>query len=61
MRHRLFWFCVARQRLVVEITLKDPEFFTRECDPWTLEFAPADRTLEPFNGTPEGVDGTLRK
>jgi hypothetical protein len=52
---------VARQRLVVEITLKDPEFFTREFDPWTLEYAPSDLKLEPFNCTPEGVDGPIRK
>jgi hypothetical protein len=51
----------ARQRLEVEITLKDPEFFTREFDPWTIEYAPSDLTLEPFNCTPEGVDGRIRK
>lgn len=51
----------ARQRLVVEITLKDPEFFTREFDPWTLEYAPSGLKLEPFNCTPEGIDGTIRK
>ncbi|MEO8309338.1 MAG: hypothetical protein ABI616_14985, partial [Pseudomonadota bacterium] len=51
----------ARQRLVVEITLKDPEFFTRDFDPWTLEYAPSDLKIEPFNCTPEGVDGKIRK
>ncbi len=51
----------VRQRLVVEVTLKDPEFFTREFDPSTLEFAPSDLKLEPFKCTPEGVDGTIRK
>jgi hypothetical protein len=51
----------ARQRLVVEITLKDPEFFTRDFDPWTVEFAPSDLKIEPFNCSREGVDGTLRK
>lgn len=51
----------ARQRLVVEITMKDPEFFTRDFDPYTLEFAPSDLTLEPFNCSPEGVNGTIRK
>jgi hypothetical protein len=51
----------ARQRLVVEFALKDPEFFTREFDPSTLEFAPSDLKLEPFKCTPEGVDGTIRK
>ncbi len=51
----------ARQQLVVEITLKDPEFFTRDFDPWTLEYAPSDLKLEPFNCSKEGVDGTIRK
>jgi hypothetical protein len=51
----------TRQRLVVEIRLADPEFFTRGFDPWTLEFAPSDLKLEPFNCSPEGVDGTIRK
>jgi hypothetical protein len=51
----------ARQRLVVEITLKDPEFFTRDFDPWIIEFAPSDLELEPFNCTPEGVDGKIGK
>jgi hypothetical protein len=52
---------VARQRLVVEITLKDPEFFTRNFDPSTLEFGPSDLRIEPFRCTPEGVDGALGK
>jgi hypothetical protein len=44
---------------VVEITLKDPEFFTREFDPWRLEFAPSSLSLEPFNCSPEGVNGII--
>jgi hypothetical protein len=52
---------VARQRLVVKFALKDPEFFTREFDRSTLEFAPSDLKLEPFNCSPEGVDGTIEK
>lgn len=51
----------ARQRLVVQIELKDPGYFTRDFPPATLEFAPSDLVLEPFNCTPEGVDGTIRK
>lgn len=51
----------ARQRLVVEFALQDPEFFTREFDRSALEFAPSDLRLEPFNCTPEGVDGPIRK
>jgi len=51
----------ARQRLVVEISLKDPEFFTRDFESSTLEYAPSNLKLEPFNCSPEGVDGTIRK
>lgn len=50
----------ARQRLVVETTLKDPEFFTRDFDPAVLEFQPSELKLEPFNCSREGVDGTIR-
>jgi hypothetical protein len=48
---------VARQRLVVEFNLKDPEYFTRDFDRSTLEFAPSDLKLERFNCSHEGVDG----
>ncbi len=51
----------ARQRLVVETTLKDPEFFTRDFDPARLEFQPSDLKLEPFNCSHEGVDGTIQR
>ena len=51
----------ARQRLIVEITLKDPEFFTRDFDTATNEYAPSDLTLEPFNCSPEGVTGTIAR
>lgn len=51
----------ARQRLVVEILHKDPEYFTREFTPVTFEYAPSDLEIEPFNCTPEGVDGPVRK
>jgi hypothetical protein len=51
----------SRQRLVVEFMLKDPEYFTKDFDPSTLEFAPSDLKLEPFNCSPEGVDGTIAK
>ena len=50
----------ARQRLVVEITLKDPDFFTRDFDPATLEYAATDLKLEPFNCSPEGVTAPSR-
>jgi hypothetical protein len=51
----------ARQRLVVEITQSDPEFFTRPFDQTVFEYAPSDLDLEPFNCTPEGVDGAVGK
>jgi hypothetical protein len=51
----------ARQRLVVEFALKDPEYFTRDFDPSTLEYAPSDLKLEPFKCSPESGDGTIRK
>jgi hypothetical protein len=51
----------ARQRLVVELDLADPEFFTQPFPRATLEYAPSDLKIEPFNCSPEGVTGTLRK
>ncbi len=51
----------ARQRLVVEITMQDPEFFTRGFDPATFEYGPSELKLEPFKCTPEGVDGATGK
>ena len=51
----------AKQQLVVEVTLKDPEFFTRDFEPWTMEYDTSDLKLEPFNCSPEGVDGAIRK
>ena len=54
-------FDAARQRLVVEIDLVDPDFFTQPFPRATLEYAPSDLKIEPFNCSPEGVTGTLRK
>jgi hypothetical protein len=51
----------ARQRLVVEIDLADPEFFKQPFPRSTNEYAPSDLKIEPFNCSPEGVTGTLRK
>jgi hypothetical protein len=51
----------ARQRLVVEVWLKDPEFFTRDFDVARSEYAPSDLKLEPFNCSPEGVTGTIKQ
>ena len=54
-------FDAARQRLVVEVELEDPEFFTRDFDVARMEYAPSDLTLEPFNCSPEGVTGTIAR
>jgi hypothetical protein len=51
----------ARQRLVVEIDLADPEFFKQAFPRGTLEYAPSDLKIEPFNCSPEGVTGTIKK
>ena len=51
----------SRQRLVVDIDLEDPEYFTKPIPRATLEYAPSDLKIEPFNCSPEGVTGTLRK
>ena len=50
-----------RQRLVVEVGLEDPEFFTRDFDVARSEYAPSDLSLEPFNCSPEGVTGPIER
>jgi hypothetical protein len=54
-------FDAERQRLVVEVALKDPTFFTRDFDVSRSEYAPSDLKLEPFNCSPEGVTGTIKQ
>jgi hypothetical protein len=51
----------ARQRLVVEIDLADAEFFKQPFPRTTLEYAPSGLKIEPFNCSPEGVTGTIKK
>jgi hypothetical protein len=51
----------ARQRLVVEIDLVDNDFFKQPFPRGTMEFAPSNLKIEPFNCSPEGVTGTVRK
>lgn len=50
----------ARQRLVVEIDLLDPQFFTRPFPRSTQEYAASDLKIEPFNCSPEGPTGLIR-
>jgi hypothetical protein len=52
---------VARQRLVVDIDLRDPEYFTQPFPTGTLEYAPSTLSIEPFNCSPEGVTGSIRR
>ena len=54
-------FDAARQRLVVEIMLEDPEFFTQSFEPARYEYAPSDLTIEPFNCSPENQHGPVRQ
>ena len=54
-------FDAARQRLVVEVDITDPEFFTQPFPRATNEYAPSNLKIEPFNCSPEGVTGTIKK
>jgi hypothetical protein len=54
-------FDAARQRLVVEIDLADPEFFKQPFPRSRNEYAPSALKIEPFNCSPEGVTGTIKK
>jgi hypothetical protein len=54
-------FDAARQRLVVEIDLSDPEFFKQPFPRSRNEYAPSALKIEPFNCSPEGVTGTIKK
>jgi hypothetical protein len=51
----------ARQRLVVEVDLLDPEFFKQPFPRSTSEYAASDLKIEPFNCSREGVTGTIKK
>ena len=51
----------ARQRLVLEVDMTDPEFFKQPFPRATNEYAPSALKIEPFNCSPEGVTGTIKK
>lgn len=51
----------ARQRLVVDVDLTDPEFFKQSFPRTTYEYAPSALKIEPFDCSPEGVTGSLRR
>jgi hypothetical protein len=50
----------ARQRLVLEVDMTDPEFFSKPFPRSTNEYAPSDLKIEPFNCSREGVTGTIK-
>ena len=49
------------QRLVVEIDLADPDYFTKPFQRSTSEYAPSDLKIEPFNCSREGLTGSIKK
>ena len=51
----------ARQRMVLEVDMTDPDFFKQAFPRATNEYAPSNLKIEPFNCSPEGVTGTIRK
>jgi hypothetical protein len=50
----------ARQRLVVEIDMTDPDFFKQAFPRATYEYSVSDLKIEPFKCSPEGVTGSIR-
>ena len=51
----------ARQRLIVDVDVSDPEYFTKPFPRGTTEYAPSDLTIEPFKCSPEGLTGAIKK
>jgi len=54
-------FDAARQRLVLEVDMADPAFFKQPFPRSLNEYAPSALKIEPFNCSPEGVTGTIKK
>jgi hypothetical protein len=50
----------ARQRLVVEIDMADPEYFKQPFPRATMEYAASDLKIEPFKCSPEGLTGPIK-
>jgi hypothetical protein len=46
---------------VLEVDMADPEFFKQPFPASTNEYAPSNLKIEPFNCSPEGVTGTIKK
>jgi Family of unknown function (DUF6152) len=49
----------ARQRLVVEIDMTDPDYFKQPFPRATMEYAASDLKIEPFKCSPEGLTGPI--
>jgi hypothetical protein len=54
-------FDAERQRLIVESDMSDPEFFKVPFPRARMEYAPSALKIEPFNCSPEGVTGSIKK
>jgi hypothetical protein len=54
-------FDAERQRLVVEVDMTDPEFFTQPFPRAVYEYAPSGLKIEPFNCFREGITGTIKR
>ena len=51
----------ARQRLVVDFDMTDPDYFKQPFPHSSLEYAPSDLKIEPFNCSREGLTGSVRR
>lgn len=54
-------FDAQRQRLIVEVWLEDPVFFTQPFPPSRTEYAPSALTIEPFDCSRETQHGPVRE
>jgi hypothetical protein len=50
----------ARQRLIVDVDITDPEFFKQPLARETMEYSPSDLKILPFKCSREGLTGTIR-
>ena len=50
----------ARQRLIVDVDVTDPEFYKQPLTPMTMEYSPSDLKIAPFKCAREGLTGMIR-
>jgi hypothetical protein len=50
----------ARQRLIVDLDVTDPEFFKQPLSRMTMEYSPSDLKVMPFKCAREGLTGMIR-